>query len=210
MITVTILSLCFLTAISCKIKKVKAHQDLIRLLWYVHLVLLFFSALCVLMMLGGYGFKGAYTERVFLTLYAGTGVILYGLTPQQASGKWVYLLCFFGFPFVLLFGLLLPPLRILTIMAGVALLFDGHVHRYPIDDDYTLETRDMGILSRYPAYNLVVDKYGFFEKTTPDVVSKNYSLQALQTAQRSGDSIKISILAFDQHRMRFDTTIALQ
>ncbi|HEU4552372.1 MAG TPA: hypothetical protein VFS25_06050 [Chitinophaga sp.] len=210
MITVTILSLSFLTAVSCKIKKVKAPADAMRLLWYAHLVLLFFSVLCLLMMLGGYGFKGVHTERVFFSLYAGSGVILYGLTPQNASGKWVYLLCFFGFPFVLLFGVLLPPLRIFTIMAGVALLFDGNVHRYTIDDDYTLETRDMGILSRYPTYNLVVDKYGLFEKTTPDVVSKNYSLQALQTAQKSGDSVKISILAFDQHRMRFDTTIALQ
>ncbi|WP_217605633.1 hypothetical protein [Chitinophaga sp. GbtcB8] len=209
MITVTILSLSFLTAISCRIKKVKS-PDAVRLLWYVHLVLLFFSVLCVLMMLNGYGFKGAFTERVFLSLYAGSGVILYGLTTQDASGKWLYLACFFGFPFLLLFGLLLPPLRILTIMAGVALLFDGNVRRYPIDDDYTLETRDMGILSRYPTYNMVADKYWFFEKTTPDVVSKNYSLQALQTAQKDGDSVKISILAFDRSKMRFDTTIALQ
>jgi hypothetical protein len=47
MITVTILSISFLTAVSCKIKKVKA-PDVVRLVWYIHLVLLFFSLLCLL------------------------------------------------------------------------------------------------------------------------------------------------------------------
>jgi hypothetical protein len=206
MITVTILSISFLTAVSCKIKKVKAPQDAVRLLWYVHLVLLFFSLLCLLMLINGYGFKGAYTERVFLSLYAGSGVILYGISPRDVSGKSVYLLCFFGFPFVLLFGLLLPPLRVLTIMAGVALLYDGDLTRYPIDNDYALQTEEQGILSRYPTYSLVSDKYWFFEQTTPNVITQQYAPKALQMDRKSEDSVLVHLQGSE---MRFDTTLYL-
>ncbi len=206
MITVTILSISFLTAVSCKIKKVKAPQDVVRLLWYVHLALLFFSLLCLLMLINGYGFKGAYTERVFLSLYAGSGVILYGICPRDVSGKSVYLLCFFGFPFVLLFGLLLPPLRVLTIMAGVALLYDGDLTRYPIDNDYALQTEEQGILSRYPTYSLVSDKYWFFEQTTPNVITRQYAPKALQMDRKSEDSVLVHLQGSE---MRFDTTIYL-
>jgi hypothetical protein len=205
MITVSILSISFLTAVSCKIKKVKA-PDAVRLLWYVHLALLFFSAICLLLLANGYGFKGAYTERVFFSLYAGSGVILYGLTPQNISGRWLYLLCFFGFPFVLLFGLLLPPLRILTIMAGVTLLYDGNFNRYPIDNDYALQTKEQGILSRYPTYSLVTDKYWLFEKITPNVVKQPYPLKSLEMAKKNEDSVNIRIKG---NEMRFDTTIYL-
>lgn len=205
MITVTILSISFLTAVSCKIKKVKS-PDAVRLLWYIHLVLLLFSAICLLLLANDYGFKGAYTERVFFSLYAGSGIILYGLTPRDISGKWLYLLCFFGFPFVLLFGLLLPPLRILTIMAGVALFYDGNFIRYPIDNDYALQTKEQGILSRYPTYSLVTDKYWFFEKITPDVINKKDGLRSVQMAKKNTDSINIRIQG---NEMRFDTTIYL-
>jgi hypothetical protein len=205
MITVTILSISFLTAVSCKIQKVKA-PDAVRLLWYIHLVLLFFSAICLLLLINGYGFKGAYTERVFFSLYAGTGVILYGLTPKDVSGKWLYLLCFFGFPFVLLFGLLLPPLRVVTIMAGVALLYDGSLERYPIDNDYALQTKEQGILSRYPTYSLVSDRYWLFEKITPDVINQQYAPTALHMAKKDADSVSIRLTG---NEMRFDTTIYL-
>jgi hypothetical protein len=205
MITVTILSISFLTAVSLKIKKIKA-PDAVRLLWYIHLVLLLFSVICLLLLANGYGFKGAYTERVFFSLYAGSGVILYGLTPRDITGRWLYLLCFFGFPFVLLFGLLLPPLRILTIMAGVALFYDGSLTRYPIDNDYALQTEKQGILSRYPTYSLVTDKYWFFERITQDVIKQQYAPRLLQMDRKNEDSVKISIQG---DRMRFDTTIYL-
>ncbi|KAA2243749.1 hypothetical protein F0L74_14820 [Chitinophaga agrisoli] len=208
MITLTILSVSFLTAISCKIKKVKS-PDAVRLLWYVHLVLLFFAIICLLLNANGYGFKGAYTERVFFSLYAGSGVILYGLTPKEVTGKWVYLVCFFGFPFVLLFGLLLPPLRILTIMAGVALLYDGDFTRYPIDNDYALQTREQGILSRYPTYSLIEDKYWFFEKITPDVIHQRSAPMALQMDKKAEDSVHVSLQVFDRAKTRFDTTLYL-
>ena len=208
MITLTILSISFLTAISCKIKKVKS-PDAVRLLWYVHLSLLFFSIICLILNANSYGFKGAYTERVFYSLYAGSGVILYGLSPKEVTGKWVYLVCFFGFPFVLLFGLLLPPLRILTIMAGVALLYDGNYTRYPIDDDYSLQTREQGILSRYPTYSLVEDKYWFFEKITPNVIPRQMSPMAVQMDKKAENSVHVSIQAFEKDRPRFDTTLTL-
>jgi hypothetical protein len=206
MITVSILSISFLTAVSCKIKKVKA-PDAVRLLWYIHVVLLLFSVFCLLLLANGYGFKGAYTERVFFSLYAGSGVILYGLTPKDITGRWLYLLCFFGFPFVLLFGLLLPPLRILTIMAGVALLYDGDFTRYPIDNDYAIQTEQQGILSRRPTYSLISDKYWLFEKTTPDVIRQEYAPKSLEMAKKDENSVDIRLKGGD--RMRFDTTISL-
>jgi len=206
MITVTILSISFLTAVSCKIKKVKS-PDAVRLLWYIHLALLLFSVICLLLLANGYGFKGAYTERVFFSLYAGSGVILYGLTPKDVTGKWLYLLCFFGFPFVLLFGLLLPPLRVLTIMAGVALLYDGDFTRYPIDNDYAIQTKEQGILSRYPTYSLISDKYWLFEKITPNVIKQEYAPRSLQIAKKNENSVDIELRGGD--KMRFDTTIVL-
>lgn len=205
MITVTILSISFLTAVSCKIKKVKS-PDAVRLLWYIHVALLLFSIICLLLMANGYGFKGAYTERVFFSLYAGSGIILYGLTPTDITGRWLYLLCFFGFPFVLLFGLLLPPLRILAIMTGVALFYDGGLARYPIDNDYALQTKEQGILSRYPTYSLVTDKYWFFERITPDVINRKDGLKTLEIAKKNEDSVNIRILGGGT---RLDTTIYL-
>jgi len=209
MITITILSFSFLAAVSCKIKKIKAPADVVRLLWYLHLVLLFFSVVCLLLLVNGYGFKGAYTERVFFSLYVGTGVVLYGLTPRNVTGRWLYLLCFFGFPFVLLFGLLLPPLRILTIMACVALLYDGSLTRYPIDNDYALQTREQGILSRYPTYSLVTDKYWLFEKVTPGVIRQPYWPQSLQMNIMSRDSVRVSLQGFNGRKMQLDTVICL-
>ncbi len=131
MITLTILSVSFLTAVSCKIKKVKS-PDAVRLLWYIHLALLFFSIICLLLNANGYGFKGAYTERVFFSLYAGSGVILYGLTPKEVTSKWVYLLCFFGFPFVLLFGLLLPPCGSLPLWRALPCYTTVILHAIPL------------------------------------------------------------------------------
>jgi hypothetical protein len=210
MFTITILSLCFLTAISCKIKKVKAPLTT-GLIWYFHLIMLAFSILCVLLLISGYGFKGSYTERVFFTFYTGSGIVLYGLTQQNASGKWVYLCAFYGLPFVLIFGLLLPPLRTLTVILGLGMLSDGQLKRYPIDHDYSLQTKTVNIVYRYPTYSLVEDKYWFFEKITSDVVTPGRPLQALKTEKTGKDSVHLYMSLLDEpDRMtRFDTTICL-
>ncbi|MVT11637.1 hypothetical protein [Chitinophaga tropicalis] len=210
MFTITILSICFLAAISCKIKKVKAPL-ITGLIWYFHLVMLVFSALCVILLLSGYGFKGSYTERVFFTFYAGSGIVLYGLTAQDVSAKWVYLCAFYGFPFALAFGLLLPPLRTLTVILGLGLLSDGELERYPIDNDYSIQSKSVDILYRTPAYSLVEDKYWFFEKITGDVVTPGAPLQALKLEKRGTDSVTLhmNLMKGPGSISRYDTTICL-
>jgi len=196
MITITILTLCFLAALSCKIKKAKL-PELQALLWYFHLVFGCFALLCLLLMLNSYGFKGTQTERVFFTLYAGSGMLLYGLTQPGDDARYAYLLLFFGFPFVLLFGLLLPPLRIVTLVAAITLLSDSEFKRYHIDDDYALQTKSTGILSRYPVYSLVEDKYLFFEKVRQDVVKPQAVLRSLKMAKKGKDSVRIQLNNID-------------
>jgi hypothetical protein len=211
MFTVTVLSGCFLAAVSCKIKKVKAPV-ITGLLWYIHLVFLFFAALCLLLMISGYGFKGTYTERFFFTFYAGTAIVLYGLTPGDNSGKFAYLCCFFGFPFLLVFGLLLPPLRIFTVVLGLGLLSDGNVENYRIDDDYALRAKTVDILYRVPDYSLIEDKYWLFEKVTDHVVSPAGQLQGLKMEKAGSDSVRLHMnLKGNAGRMgnRIDTTISL-
>ena len=201
MITITILTLCFLAALSCKIKKAKSPV-LHLLLWYLHLVFGCLAALCLLLMLNNYGFKGTQTERILFTLYAGTGMLLYGLTKPDNDARYAYLLCFFGFPFVLLLGLLLPFFRTITLVAAITLLSDSEFQRYEIDDDYALQTKTTGILSTYPVYSLVEDKYLFFEKVTPDVITPRTVVQSLKMAKRGKDSVRIQL-------NRGDTVIAL-
>ena len=210
MFTFTILSCCFLAAISCKIKKVKA-PEITQLVWYFHLTMLFFSAFCLILLISGYGFKGTYTERVFFTFYAGSAIILYGLTPQEVSGKWVYLAAFYGFPFALLFGLLLPPLRTLAVITGFGLLSDAHIERYPIDDDYALQAKTIDIIDRHPSLSLVRDKYWFFEKIDGDVLVPNKNIVGVKMERAGTDSLKVHLnLVEDAGKLaKLDTTISL-
>lgn len=190
MITITILTLCFLAALSCKIKKVKAPVVQV-LLWYFHLFLGSICLICLFLMLNNYGFKGTQTERVFFTLYAGTGMLLYGLAKPDNDARYAYLLCFFGFPFVLLLGLLIPPLRTITLVAAITLLSDSEFQRYDIDNDFALQTKRTSILSIYPVYSLVADKYLLFEKLTPDVIRPGAAPGFLKMEKRGKDSVRI-------------------
>ncbi|CAL1517057.1 hypothetical protein [Chitinophaga sp. MM2321] len=196
MITFTILTICFLAALSFKIKKVKAPV-LRTLTWYLHLTFLAFSVLCFLLMLNDYGFKGTQTERVFYSLYAGTGMLLYGLSKPDNDARYAYLLFFFGFPFLLLIGLLLPPLRTITLVAMFTFLFDSDFHRYKIDDDYALQAKTSGILSAYPMYSLITDKYLFFEKITPEVVIPREPVHTLKMNKLGNDSVRIRLNRID-------------
>ncbi|WP_160716621.1 hypothetical protein [Chitinophaga solisilvae] len=191
MITITILTICFLIALSCKIKKVKV-PELRVLTWYIHLIFLVLSAICLLLMANDMGFKGTQTERIIFTLYAGSGMILYGFSKPDTDARYAYLLSFFGFPFLLLFGILLPPLRTLTLVITLTLLSDSRFHRYKIDDDYALQTKTSGILAPQPAYSIITDKYWFFEKISsgiiPPTATGNIRLQKINT-----DSVRISV-----------------
>jgi len=209
MFTITTLTISFLMALSFKIKKVKAPL-LEGLLWYVHLALLFFSVISVLLLLNDYGFKGIRTERVFLSLYAGTGMMLYGLSKGVVNARQFYLLCFFSTPFILLFGIIFPPFKMLTVVVGITLLADGNQHRYRIDDDFALQTSSLGIFSPHPEYTLVEDKYWFFEKVTGPVIDYPVIPKTVHAAKTTADSVHISISPDNAPVEKMDTTIALR
>ncbi|MBC9914209.1 hypothetical protein [Chitinophaga varians] len=206
MVTLTILTICFLTAISCRIKKVKSPIAL-ALTWYVHLIFLFFSVICLLLMINGYGFKGTQTERVFFTLYAGSGMVLFGLSKPDTDARYAYLTVLFGFPFVLLFGLIIPPLRILTLVATLTLLSDSDFRRYTIDDDHALQSKTSGILSIAPTYSLITDKYWLFEEITPDVIKPQQAIGNLRLKKKGVDSV---LVQWGYGKMRKDTLLALE
>lgn len=205
MVTLTILTICFLTAISCKIKKVKSPVALV-LTWYVHIVFLFFSVVCLLLMINGYGFKGTQTERIFFTLYAGSGMVLYGLSQPGTDARYAYLMALFGFPFVLLLGLIIPPLRILTLVATLTLLSDSDFRRYTIDDDHALQSKTSGILSAAPTYSLITDKYWLFEEITPDVIKPQNTASSLRLKKKGIDSV---LVQWGYGKMRKDTLLVL-
>lgn len=206
MVTLTILTICFLTAISCKIKKIKSPVAL-ALTWYIHLIFLFFSVVCLLLMLNGYGFKGTQTERVFFTLYAGSGMVLYGLSQPGTDARYAYLTVLFGFPFVLLLGLIIPPLRILTLVATLTLLSDSDFQRYTIDEDHALQSKTSGILSVTPTYSMVTDKYWLFEEITPDVIKPQRAVSNLRMKKKGADSVQIQ---WGYGKMRRDTLLELE
>ncbi|RFS24997.1 hypothetical protein DVR12_07370 [Chitinophaga silvatica] len=206
MITITILLLCFLGALSLKIKKVRAPEAY-ALLWYIHIIFGSLAFLCLLLMLNDWGFKGTQTERVFFTLYAGSGMLLFGLTKPDNDARYAYLLCLFGFPFLLLLGLLIPPLRIITLVIAITIFSDSKFTRYKIDDDFALQTKTTGILSAYPVYSLVEDKLFFFEKVTPDIISPKAEVRLLKMDKQGNDSVRIQLKSANN---KIDTTIALK
>ncbi|WP_343667700.1 hypothetical protein [Chitinophaga sp.] len=210
MFTITVLSICFLAAISCKIKKVKAPV-ITQLMWYFHFTMLFFAALSLILLISGYGFKGTYTERVFFTLYAGSAIILYGLTQPEVSGKRVYLAAFYGFPFALAVGLLLPPLRTLAVITGLGLLSDSRMERYRIDDDFALQTKSIDIIDRHPSFSLVQDKYLLFEKITGDVIVPEKNILGVKMEKRGKDSVWLHLnMVEDAGKVaKLDTTLSL-
>lgn len=193
MITITILSLCFLTAVSLKIKHYQDHT-LTVIMWYVHLFFGILSAVCIVMFLNGYMFKGLNTDRIFLSLYVGSGMVLYSLTQEKGTGRKFYLALFYSIPFILLGGLLLPPLRLFTVVAGIWLLVDGDFKRYPVDEDYRIQSRSTAIInSRYPTYSLVQNKYWLFDKVTDDVIDTKINANDIQAKRVNADSIKLHI-----------------
>lgn len=206
MVTLIILTICFLTALSFKIKKVKWPVAL-ALTWYIHLVFLFFAVICLLLMINGYGFKGTQTERVFFTLYAGSGMILYGLSIPDTDARYAYLLLLFGFPFVLLVGLIIPPFRIFALVATLTLLSDSEFRRYTIDDDHALQSKTSGILSEAPTYSLITDKYWFFEEITPDVINPKETVKNLRLTKKGADSVRVQ---WGYGQMRKDTILILE
>jgi hypothetical protein len=206
MITIIILTLCFLGALSLKIKKVKAPEAY-ALLWYVHIIFGSLVLICLLLMLNNWGFKGTQTERVFFTLYAGSGMLLYGLSKPDNNARHAYLLCLFGFPFIIFLGLLIPPFRIMTLVIAITIFSDSNFNRYKIDDDYALQTKTTGILSAYPAYSLVEDKLFLFEKVTPDVLSPKSDIRTLKMDKKGKDSVHIQLKSTLN---RIDTIISLK
>ncbi|PUZ27270.1 hypothetical protein DCM91_08655 [Chitinophaga costaii] len=190
--------------------KIKHYQDrsLTEVLWYIHLFLGIISALCVILFFNGYVLRGIYTGRVFLSLYAGSGMILYSLSTEKGTARKAYLAMFYSIPFILLGGLLLPPLRLFTVVASIWLLVDGEFKRYPIDNDYTLQTCSTAVINaRYPTYSLVQGKYWLFEKVTDDVIAPYLMPSDIKTKRINADSIQLHIYT-DQQQL--DTVIVVE
>lgn len=207
MITITILSLSFLVAISLKIKH---YQDrhLATICWYMHLFFAILSGICLVLFLNGYVFKGIHTDRIIYSLYAGSGMILYALMEDKVSGRRGYLSVFYALPYILLGALILPPLRIYAVVAGIWLLVDGEFKRYPVDDHYSLQTTTTAIInSQYPTYSLVQNKYWLLEKVTDDVIDPRQAAYDIKATHVKPDSIQLHILTSHQ---QIDTTIGIQ
>ncbi|MFB6454587.1 hypothetical protein ACE38W_04890 [Chitinophaga sp. Hz27] len=209
MLTITILSLAYLTAISFRIKRVK-FPVLELLTWNIHIVFIILAALTLLLMINGYGFKGAQTDRVILTLYAASGLFLYGLSKPEINARYYYLAGLFAFPFVLLVGIILPFTRMFTIMVALSLYGDSDYHRYKIDDDFALETKSTGILTQYPVYSMVEDKYWLFEKVTPEVINPKAFPRAIKLTKRGNDSVRIQFISSKGGTFNLDTIMSLK
>lgn len=206
MITVTLLSISFLLAISLKIKHYR-DRHLATICWYVHLFFAVLSGICFLLFCNGYVFKGIHTDRIIYSLYAGSGMILYALMEDKVSGRRGYLSVFFALPFILLGALILPPLRIYAVVAGIWLLVDGEFKRYPVDDHYALQTRTTAVInSQYPTYSLVQNKYWLLEKITDDVITPRQAAYSIQGTRIKPDSIQLRIFT---DRKEIDTTIGV-
>ncbi|SHL71620.1 hypothetical protein SAMN05444266_104506 [Chitinophaga jiangningensis] len=211
MITVTLLSLSYIAAISFRIKDIKA--PVARLLtWNFHLIFLVLSVISIILSINGYGFKGTQTERMFLTLYAGSGFILYGLSKPEINARYYYLASLFAFPVVLVVGLLLPFLRTITILASLTLFADSDFERFKIDDDFAMQTKSTGILTRYPTYSMVEDKYWFFEKITPDIINPGAAPGTVKLSKLGNDSVHIQLTAGGTKggTIRVDTIVPLR
>ncbi|RAJ83495.1 hypothetical protein CLV59_103463 [Chitinophaga dinghuensis] len=193
MITITILGISYLAALSIRIKNAKA--PVLRLLtWNIHIILMALAIISLFLSLNGYGFKGAQTERIIFSLYAGTGLILYGLSKPEINARYYYLAGLFALPFVLAFGLIIPIVRTYVLMLALTLYADSEFQRYKIDDDYAIQTKTMGIMSRYPVYSMIEDKYGIFEKITPGILDPQAFPSAVRLTKKGADSVRIQLI----------------
>ncbi|SEB08723.1 hypothetical protein SAMN05660909_05319 [Chitinophaga terrae (ex Kim and Jung 2007)] len=206
MITIYILAICFLLALSFKIKKTNMPEARL-LLWYTHLLFACLSALCGLLLLNNWGFRGSNTEGVIFSLYAGTGMMLYGLSKPDTSARYAYLLCFFGFPVLLLVALLLPPSRYIALVFILGFLFTDEVTRHKIDSRFSLEAQSTGLFSYFYDYNIVESKLLLFERKKPDVFRTYSQFRNVHMSKTGKDSVHIQL---ECSRTTIDTTIALR
>jgi hypothetical protein len=133
-------------------------------------------------------------------------MVLYGLSKPGTDARYAYLTVLFGFPFVLLLGLILPPLRILTLVVTLTLFSDSDFRRYTIDDDHALQSKTCGILSATPTYSMITDRYWLFEEITPDVITPQRAVNNLRMKKKGADSVQIQ---WGYGKARRDTLLPL-
>ena len=166
--------------------------------------------MAVLLLLNSYSFKGFLTDKLFVIFFIGTGMLLFGLYRKNNKLIRTYYAFFFFLPFLLLFGLIVPRLQFITVVAGIGLLIDGEHTRYTIDKTNSIQTSRLGVLAGSPTYSLIESKYIFFEKVTDDIVPKIGIPKSLYVTKISEDSFRLNVLTSEIYNERFDTTLSFK
>jgi len=209
MTSIAILTISFLAALFFKVTKTKSEK-LYRTVLYSHLFFFFLTVVALVLLLNSYSFKGFLTDKMFAVLFLATGMLLFGLYRYRLKLLRAYFACFFSLPFLLLVGLIIPPLQFITTVAGIGMLVDGEHTRYPIDNKYQLQTSRIGVLSGGPTYSLIESKAVIFEKVTDDVVPHIGIPKSLQVEKVSSDSFRLRAITSEIEDYHFDTTITLK
>ena len=209
MTSLSILTISFLAALFFKLTKQKS-EILYRTILYSHFVFFLLTITALVLILNSYSFKGFLTDKMFTVLFLGTGMLLFGLYRHRRRLVRAYFACFFSLPFLLLVGLIVPPLQFITAVAGIGMLIDGEHTRYPIDNKYQLQTSRIGVLSGSPTYSLIEKKLVLFERVTDDVVPRIGMPKSLQVKKLSSDSFRLRAITSEIQDYQFDTIITLR
>lgn len=192
-------------------KLAKTDNDwLTRVVRYSHYLFFSLTIIAVLLLLNSYSFKGYLTDKLFIILFMGTGMLLFGLYRQKNNLIRTYYAFFFFLPFLLLTGFIGPRLQLVTVVFGIGLLIDGEHTRYPIDKNHSIQTSRYGVLAGNPTYSLIESKYILFEKVTDDIVPKIGIPKSLRATKISEDSFRLNILTSEIYNARLDTTLSFR
>ena len=208
MTSIIILAIAFLAALYFKIIK-SENKRLYHFVFYSHLTFFGLTVIEIILLSNSYSFAGYLTGKLFVILFLATGMVLFGLYRKNRKIVRAYFACYFLSPFLLLLGLIIPPLQFITVVAGLGLLFDGEHKRYPIDKKYSIQTSRVGFLSSGPTFSLVENKYLLFEKTTR-VVQGVGTPKSFQIEKVGADSVRLDILSSEVVNERLDTVISLK
>ena len=209
MTSIIILTVSFLAALLFKLAKTK-NVRLYRFVLYSHSVFFLMTIVALALLFNSHSFKGFLTDKIFAVLFFATGMLLFGLYGQKRRLVKAYFAFFILLPFLLLVGLIIPRLEFITKVVGIGMLIDGEHARYPIDNNYELQTSRVGLLAGSPTYSLIERKYLVFEKVTEDVVPKIGIPKSIQVLKIGNDSVRLNILSSETYNESLDTTITLK
>lgn len=209
MTSIIILIISFLAALIFKQTKTKNIRVYI-FFRNSHFLFLGLTIIAVLLLINSYSFRGFLTDKIFVILFIGTGIILFGLYRERKKLIRTYYAFYFILPLLLVFGLIIPRFRFITTVAGIGLLIDGEHTRYSIDNTYSIQTSRVGVLAGSPTYSLIEKKLLLFEKVTDDIIPKIGIPKSLETVKISNDSFRLNVLTSEIYNERLDTIIGFR